>query len=166
LLIDRLLALETGKRAVAVKTFSPDEEFFADHFPGFPVVPGVLVTEAMGQTGGWLLACTLDFSRLLLLSMIDKAKFFRLVLPGEELCLEATVRNMKESDFEVEAEARVGGERAAAARLLFHAFDASLAPGKMRELDLWNRRTFRRLGGEDILRRRDRVSSPTASSPD
>ena len=84
-LVDRLVELEPGKRAVARKTFHPDDEVFADHFPGFPVVPGVLITEAMGQTAGWLLIATLGFARFPLLTLIDSAKFRRLVVPGDEI---------------------------------------------------------------------------------
>ena len=52
-LVDRFLSVEPGRAATALKTFRPEDPVFADHFPGFPVVPGVLLTEAMGQTAGW-----------------------------------------------------------------------------------------------------------------
>src|SRR5206468_7311420 len=115
-LIDRLLELEPWKRAVATRTFSAEEEIFEDHFPGFPVVPGVLLTEAMGQTGGWLLSATLGFARWPLLTLVERATFRRFVRPGEELRLEAAVKTRREEDFEVRAEARVNGERVADAR--------------------------------------------------
>ena len=82
-LIDRILELEPGRRAVATVRFDAAHDVFADHFPGMPIVPGVLVTEAMGQTGGWLLAATHGFESWPLLVMISNAKFRRLVRPDE-----------------------------------------------------------------------------------
>ena len=152
-LIDRLLELEPGRRAAAVKTFLPEEEIFRDHFPGFPVVPGSLLLEAMGQTGGWLLAGTLEFARWPLLNMVDNAKFFRFVRPGEEIRLEASVRSMKESDFELTGAASVGGESVARARYLFHAFTPPVDEARVAEFAVWTRRTFERLGGPPLLAR-------------
>jgi 3-hydroxyacyl-[acyl-carrier-protein] dehydratase len=146
-LIDRLLELHAGQRAVAVKAFSAEEELFRDHFPGLPVVPGVLITEAMAQTGGWLLAATLGFSRWPLLTMIDRAAFRRLVRPGEVIRLEAVLRGAREQDYELTAEASVGDERVAQGRFLFHAFDFQLAGDEARELETWAREVFHRIGG-------------------
>jgi 3-hydroxyacyl-[acyl-carrier-protein] dehydratase len=151
-LIDRLLELEPGRRAAAVKTFLPEEEIFRDHFPGFAVVPGSLLLEAMGQTCGWLLAGTLEFTRWPLVNMVDNAKFRRLVRPGEEIRIEASIRSMKESDFELTAEASVGAERAAGARFLFHAFSPALAESGGGAFAAWTRRTFESLGGMELLR--------------
>jgi 3-hydroxyacyl-[acyl-carrier-protein] dehydratase len=146
-LIDRLLELEAGQRAVAVKTFAAEEDLFRDHFPGLPVVPGVLLTEAMGQTGGWLLAATLRFSRWPLLTRIDRASFRRLVRPGDEIRLEAVLRGSREQDYEVTADASVHDEPVARARFLFHAFDFDLAGEEARELETWTREVFHRIGG-------------------
>jgi len=151
-LIDRLLELEPGRRAAAVKTFLPGEEFFRDHFPGFPVVPGSLLLEAMGQTGGWLLAATLQFARWPLLNMVDNAKFRRFVRPGEEIRIDASIRSKKESSFELMSEASVAGERVAGARFLFHAFSPQLAAGDTDAFAVWTRRTFESLGGPALLR--------------
>jgi 3-hydroxyacyl-[acyl-carrier-protein] dehydratase len=147
-LIDRFLELEPGVRAVALKTFDPGEEVFRDHFPGLAIVPGVLLTEAMGQAGGWLLAATLGFSRWPLLAMIDRAKFRRLVRPGEEIRLEAVVRSSRDTDYEIAGEASVGGERVAQARLLFHAFDFPLPDDERAQFGAWARETFRRLAAD------------------
>jgi 3-hydroxyacyl-[acyl-carrier-protein] dehydratase len=152
-LIDRLLALEPGKEAVAVMSFSEQDGFFTDHFPGFSVVPGVLLTEALGQTGGWLLVASLSLGRWPLLTMIERAKFRRLVLPGDEIVLRATIRSAHRDDFEVDGEARVRGERVAGARLLFHVFDFALPAPDARQFAAWARETFRRLGGEGLLGR-------------
>ena len=145
-LLDRLEIVEPGKRALAWKTFSPDDDYLEDHFPGIPVVPGTLLTEAMGQAGGWLLAEVFGYRRWPLLTMVDKAKFRRLVRPGEELAIEATVLSMHDSDFAVKAEATAGGERAADARFLFHAFDFPLAPAERERFDAWMRTARAELG--------------------
>lgn len=150
-LIDRIVALEPGVRAVAAKTFSGEEDFFQDHFPGFPVVPGTLLTEAMGQTGGWLLAATLGFSRWPLLNMIASAKFRRFVRPGEEIVLEAVVESARDEGFEVRAQAAVGGSRVADARLFFHGFSPASLPAEPGSLASWARETFQRLGGDSFL---------------
>jgi 3-hydroxyacyl-[acyl-carrier-protein] dehydratase len=148
-LIDRLVELEPGRRAVATMTFDAAADVFADHFPGMPIVPGVLLTEAMGQTGGWLLASTLGFDSWPLLVMIANAKFRRLVRPGDELRLTATVRSRSGDTFEVDTEATVGGERAADARLVFRAFRFSLGEAERAEFRAWAEATFRRLSTQN-----------------
>lgn len=147
LLLDRLEIVEPGRRALAKKTFSPDDDYLADHFPGIPVVPGTLLTEAMGQAGGWLLAETFAYARWPLLTMVDKAKFRRLVRPGEGLTIEATVLSMHESDFSVKGEATAGGERVADARFLFHAFDFTLTEEERARFDAWRRSALAELAG-------------------
>lgn len=153
-LVDQLVELEPGKRAVARKTFDPGDEIFADHFPGFAVVPGVLITEAMGQTAGWLLVATLDFARFPLLTLIESAKFRRFVRPGEVIELSAVLREVRSDDFEVRVQARARGERVADARLWFHVFDAMIPDEAVDGFEGWMRRTFRELGGEELLARR------------
>ena len=145
------MELEPGKRAVARKTFHPDDDVFADHFPGFPVVPGVLITEAMGQTAGWLLLATLGFARFPLLTLIDSAKFRRHAHPGDELELTATVRSIRTDDFQVGVDAHVQGERIADARLWFHAFEMPVIGDGARSFERWARRTFRDIGGEALI---------------
>lgn len=121
-LVDRFLEVVPGVSAVATKTFRADEDFFADHFPGFPVVPGALIAEAMGQTAGWLLAYSSGFRDWPLLNMIDRVKLRRFVRAEEEVRISARIRSSRERDFEVGAEAQVDGKRVAGGRFLFHAF--------------------------------------------
>lgn len=158
-LIDQFIELEPGKRALARKVFGPDEDIFTDHFPGYPIVPGVLVTEAMGQVGGWLLASTLGFARWPLLSLVERAKFRRLVRPGDEILIDVAIRAAREEDFEIAAKASVRGERVAEARLLYHAFVFSLEPDAARRFESWARSVFREIGGEELLRGSGALSS-------
>jgi 3-hydroxyacyl-[acyl-carrier-protein] dehydratase len=101
LLVDRVLELEPGKRVRALKNVSFNEPFFQGHFPGNPVMPGVLVIEAMAQAGGLLtqLSAGADGGdRHFYLVKVDNARFSRMVVPGDQLILEVTlkrtIRNM------------------------------------------------------------------------
>lgn len=144
-LLDEILTLEPGRRASARKVFSPDDDYLADHFPGFPVVPGVLLTEAMGQTGGWLILHHLDFSRLVLLVMVQHAKFRQLVLPGQEVYLEAELESAGKDDFVARGRARVGRRAVADARLVYRAFPLPRSPEVALQLTEWARATWARL---------------------
>ncbi len=99
LLVDRILSLELGKRIVGVKNISINEPFFQGHFPGRPIMPGVLIIEAMAQTGGILALLStpenLGNSSIFLLS-VDKVRFRKPVVPGDQLLLELeTLRSGK-----------------------------------------------------------------------
>jgi 3-hydroxyacyl-[acyl-carrier-protein] dehydratase len=146
-LIDRLLELELGRRAVATKRFAASDGVFADHFPGMPIVPGVLLTEAMGQTGGWLLAATHGFDSWPLLVMISNAKFRRLVKPEETLHLTAAIRSGTADTFEIDADARCGDHRVADARLVFRTFAFTHDDNERERFSAWARETFERLRG-------------------
>ncbi len=97
LLVDRILELEPGKRVVGIKNVTFNEEFFQGHFPGNPVMPGVLVLEAMAQVAGvGLLGVTPDREKkLLYLSGIDRCRFRRPVVPGDQLRIEAEIVSLK-----------------------------------------------------------------------
>jgi len=128
-LIDRFLEIIPGVSAVAVKTFRADDDFFGDHFPGFPVVPGALIAESLGQTAGWLLSYSSGFSDWPLLNMIDRMKLRHFVRAEEQVRMSARIRSSRERDFEVDAEAQVGGRRVADGRFLFHAFSPEAIEG-------------------------------------
>jgi len=123
ILIDELTEITKGKRASARKVFDASEPFFADHFPGFPIVPGVLLSEAMSQTGGWLLLVTLDFGTFPLLNMIQSAKFRRPAAPGDELIIEAEIDRIETTSSRVKASVSVEGARIADAVLVFRHLD-------------------------------------------
>jgi 3-hydroxyacyl-[acyl-carrier-protein] dehydratase len=120
LLIDRVLEMEPKKRIVAYKNFTMNEEFFQGHFPDHPVVPGVLLVEAMAQAGGILLLHDdPDRERKLLLFMsIERARFRKPVVPGDRVHFEAEVIRLKANHCKLAARALVDGNLHAEAELL------------------------------------------------
>lgn len=119
LLIDRVLELEPGVRAVAEKLVSANEPHFAGHFPGNPIMPGVLIVEALAQTGA-VAALSLPEHRgkLAVFAGIDECRFRRVVRPGEVLRLEVSVEKFRRGVGKARARATVAGELACEAGLL------------------------------------------------
>ncbi|MEB3330668.1 MAG: 3-hydroxyacyl-ACP dehydratase FabZ [Candidatus Sericytochromatia bacterium] len=120
LLVDRVLTLEPGCRAVALKNVSANEPQFQGHFPGQPLMPGVLILEAMAQVGALLMLCTpAHAGKLALFAGVDACRFRRRVVPGDQLRLEVALLRLRGSFGKVRATASVEGEPAAEAELLF-----------------------------------------------
>jgi len=120
LLVDRVLSLELGSEIHALKNVTVNEPFFQGHFPGRPVMPGVLIVEALAQAGGILALRTTGEcieDKLLLFRSIDRAKFRRTVVPGDQLHLHARVQKRRQSLWTLETDARVDGEVVAEAEL-------------------------------------------------
>jgi len=120
LLIDEVVELEPGRRVVARKKVRPDEWYLTGHFPGRPVMPGVLIVEAMAQTGAVaVLSQEENRGRLALFAGIDDVRFKRIVEPGDELELECTLEVVRGPIGRGKATARVGEELAARGTLTF-----------------------------------------------
>jgi 3-hydroxyacyl-[acyl-carrier-protein] dehydratase len=120
LLVDAIVEIEPQKRIVGIKNVTYNEPFFQGHFPGRPVMPGVLIIEALAQAGGVLLFREVPDreKKLLYFVAIDDARFRRPVVPGEELRLEVSVLTWRMSVCKLAGQARVNGELAAEATLM------------------------------------------------
>ena len=121
LLVDRVLEFESRKRILAIKNVTVNEPCFQGHFPERPVMPGVLVLEALAQAGGLLTQLSHQSGtegKLFYLVKIDGAKFSRMVVPGDRLELEVTLKRVIRNMAMYSGIARVDGEQAACAEIL------------------------------------------------
>ncbi len=122
-MLDRIDEMVQGEQARGAKVWPEDLEFFQDHFPGFPVVPGVLLLEAMAQLAGKLIGYTVRLERgdwpFPVFSMAEKVKFRRFVRPGDEVELVARFVALREESAVMHVEARVDGRRHAQAEQTF-----------------------------------------------
>jgi 3-hydroxyacyl-[acyl-carrier-protein] dehydratase len=120
LLVDRIIELERGKSITGIKNVTFNEPFFQGHFPGEPVMPGVLILEAMAQAGG-ILACLSDqemIGRLVYFAGVDKARFRRVVRPGDQLVLRLELIKQKGKITKMNGKAYVDEQLATEAELM------------------------------------------------
>src|SRR5512140_1075432 len=114
LLIDRVVEIERKQRIVAIKSVTANEPFFQGHFLGFPIMPGVLIVEAIAQAGGALLLTEIPDrdSKLMVFTGIERAKFRKPVVPGDQLRIEVDVLNWRQTAVKMEGHAYVGDKLA------------------------------------------------------
>jgi 3-hydroxyacyl-[acyl-carrier-protein] dehydratase len=120
LLIDRVIEIARMKRIVAIKNVTINEPFFAGHFPEYPIMPGVLVVEAIAQAGGALLLTEIPDreKKLMVFTGIERAKFRKPVVPGDQLRIEVTVLNWRVRAVKMEGKAYVDGKLACEAVIM------------------------------------------------
>lgn len=120
LLVDRILALDPGKRAVGRKNITVNEPFFQGHFPQRAIMPGVMIIEVMAQVGGVMILSVEEHQgKLAYIGTVDNAKFRKPVVPGDTLEVEVELLRLRGNAGKVRCMARVGGEEVAEAEIMF-----------------------------------------------
>jgi len=118
-LVDRIIEMEPGVRITAVKNLTMAEEYLGDHFPRFPVMPGVLMLEAMTQASAWLVRVTEDFAHsMVVLKQARNVKYGQFVEPGQTLTVTAEILKTGEKDTKLQARGTVGGRTTVSGRLV------------------------------------------------
>ncbi|MEW6094933.1 MAG: 3-hydroxyacyl-ACP dehydratase FabZ [bacterium] len=120
LLVDRIIEMERGKRIVGIKNVTENEAFFQGHFPGNPIMPGVLIIEAIAQVGGVLMLSEPQHAgKLVYFTGIDKARFRKLVIPGDQLRLEVVPVKIRQKMGIMEGKAYVDNKLAVEVTMMF-----------------------------------------------
>ena len=120
LLLDRILEVEPGKRAVGLKNVSINEPYFIGHFPGHPIMPGVLILEAMAQVGGVLLMLTLSMQaarKVIYFTGIEEARFRKPVVPGDQIRFEVEILHLRKQMCRMKGVALVDGKLTTEAKM-------------------------------------------------
>ena len=144
LLIDRITELVPHKSISAVKNLTLAEEYLADHFPGFPVMPGVLMLETLVQAGGWLIRHSEDFHHsAILLKEVRAIRFNNFVSPGNALCVQMVVRKQDSAIWEFNGTGTVNGTSAVSARLTLEALNMSDRNPELADADSERRQIYR-----------------------
>lgn len=145
-LIDRIVELEPGSRIVAVKALSLAEEYLDDHFPLFPVMPGVLMLEAMTQTAAWLIRRSEDFAHsMVVLKEARNVKYADFVEPGQSLTVTCEITGQDERETKIKASGTVDGRAAVSARLVLERYNQSETEPHRAPLDDYTKRDLREL---------------------
>jgi 3-hydroxyacyl-[acyl-carrier-protein] dehydratase len=123
-LLDRIVQLEPGKRVTAVKALTLAEEYLADHFPSFPVMPGVLMLEAITQAGAWLVRAGEDFAHsMVVLKEARNVKYSNFVAPGQTLTVTAEIVGQDARQTRLKAQGTVDGEVQLSGRLVLERYN-------------------------------------------
>lgn len=145
-LIDRITNLEPGRELSAVKTLSLAEEYLADHFPDFPVLPGVLILEALTQAAAWLIRVSEDFQHsMVLLKEAKRVRFGQFVEPGQTLHVKVEIVSQDERLTEVKAEGRLDGRHSVNARIILERYNLAERDPNCRSLDESIKRDLKKL---------------------
>ena len=146
LLIDRITELVPHQSVTALKNLSLSEEYLADHFPGFPVMPGVLMLETLVQAGGWLIRHSEDFAQsTILLKEVRAIRYNNFVSPGNTLQVELTVKKRDGNMWDFIGKGTVNGASAVSARLTLEAFNLADTNPELAESDSHRREVYRGL---------------------
>jgi 3-hydroxyacyl-[acyl-carrier-protein] dehydratase len=135
-LIDRITSIEHGKKITAVKNLSLGEEYLIDHFPGFPVMPGVLMVEALVQAGAWLMRLQEDFAYSTVLLKASRAvRFINFVTPGRALQVTAEMQGWNGAECTFKGTGTVDGASAVSAKLTLVRFNLAESNPNLKDCD-------------------------------
>ena len=135
-LIDNVVALEPNDRITATKTVAISEDYLADHFPGFPVMPGVLMVESMTQAAAWLIRVGEDFAgSLVVLRKARNVKYGRFVRPGQTLTVAARIIGQDGRETTVKARGTVNGQLSVSAELVLLSYSLADEDPRLAEID-------------------------------
>ncbi|MFQ5430079.1 MAG: 3-hydroxyacyl-ACP dehydratase FabZ family protein [Phycisphaerae bacterium] len=157
ILLDRIVSIEVPSRIVATKSLTLAEEYLADHFPTFPVMPGVLMLEAMVQTAAWLVRVSQDYARsMVVLAEAKNVNYKSFIAPGRALEVTAEAVRIDEASSEFKAFGRCGEEEIVKARLKLRHYNLAETNPKLEETDRKLvadlRQRFELLGGPAALK--------------
>jgi 3-hydroxyacyl-[acyl-carrier-protein] dehydratase len=146
LLVDRIEEIEPGRRAKGFKNAAMTEDYFEWHFPGRPIVPGVLILEALSQLAGWVEAAGSDFSSWILIDRVRTARYYAFARPGDRIDLEVELVEGDDPDRRVfKGESTVAGQRSAIVE-----FEGRVVPLQGLEGSDRARRAYAVLRGDDL----------------
>ncbi|HRZ86823.1 MAG TPA: 3-hydroxyacyl-ACP dehydratase FabZ family protein [bacterium] len=117
--IDKIVAMEKGKSARAVKNVSIGEDYLTDHFPTYPIMPHSLLIEALAQTGGILVGYTLDFKEKIILAKIESAVFSDVIRAGDQVTLDAQIVELRDEGSRIAGTAAVNGREVAQVSIMY-----------------------------------------------
>ena len=136
MLIDRIVELQVGTKITAVKNLTMAEEYLADHFPHFPVMPGVLMLEAMTQAGAWLVRHSEDFAHtMVVLKQINNVKYGQFVEPGQTLTVSAELVSQSDTEAKLKTSGSLEGRMTVSGRLVLAKYNLADANPARQKVD-------------------------------
>ena len=146
ILIDRIVELRAGTKITAVKNLTIAEEYLADHFPHFPVMPGVLMLEAMTQAGAWLVRHSEDFTHsMVVLKQAKNVKYGKFVEPGQTLTVTAELISQSDSEAKLKARGAVDGQVIVSGRLILAKYNLADTNPNNKRIDEATKQELRRI---------------------